>query len=312
MADVILVPYTKIFLGIRCPFAAVFPLWYFVHPAAITSKLVQAAMTELGEPPAGPRRRCILMGHSMGCITAATAAIDPSLPADQTTLVLVAPALSLPSSLRKATAEQRRASGRRMARAAEAGGPGGPAALSEPLVGSDDNVLRGGSGGGSSRRAGARRSAGSSRRIFGGVGGVVRAVVGAPVSAAETVLHAAVWVFNWCLLPMIYPLEILGLRCVEGERDRESREHAKVYQPTGWFLQLFGMRLQQRVQCPACYICRVGITRSSAKLCGFVFGVCRRLRLAHPCQDWTAPAACPLAHVVAEWSGTCSGRTFTA
>ncbi|CAM9632359.1 unnamed protein product, partial [Hapterophycus canaliculatus] len=181
-----------------------------MYSAAITSKLVQAAMKELGETPAAPERRCVLMGHSMGCITAATAAIDPSLSPEQTTLVLVAPALSLPSSLRKATAEQRRASERRTAKTTEAEDP---AAASEARVGEDDGVLRGGSGGGGSRGGGARSST-SGRRIFGAVGDVVRAVVRAPVRAAETVLHAAVWLFNWCLLPTIYPLEILGLRAL--------------------------------------------------------------------------------------------------
>lgn len=140
------------------------------------------------------------MGHSMGCITAATTALDPSLPPHHTTLVLVAPALSLP---RKITAEQRRASARREAAAAAAANA--PVANSSTesapaeaaAACSEDELLRGGGG---------RRGAGSSAR--GGVG----AVVGAPASAAQAVLHAGVWLFNWCLLPMIYPLEILGLR----------------------------------------------------------------------------------------------------
>ncbi|CAM9245509.1 unnamed protein product [Scytosiphon promiscuus] len=179
--------------------------------AAITTKFVKAAVKELGEPPAAPQRRYILMGHSMGCITASTAAIDPSLSAKETTLVLVAPALSLPSSLKKATAERRRASDRLAARETATGGP---ADVSEARVDSDDGVLRGGRGGGSggSRRAGGASPA--SGRIIGTGGDVVRAVVRAPVRAAETVLHSAVWVFNRCLLPMIYPLEILGLRAL--------------------------------------------------------------------------------------------------
>ncbi|CAN0325699.1 unnamed protein product [Ectocarpus sp. 12 AP-2014] len=142
------------------------------------------------------------MGHSMGCITAATTALDPSLPPHLTTLVLVAPALPLP---RKITAEQRRASARREAAAAAAAAANAPVANgsteSAPAEAaaacSEDELLRGG---------GSRTGAGSSAR--GGVG----AVVGAPASAAQAVLHAGVWLFNWCLLPMIYPLEILGLR----------------------------------------------------------------------------------------------------
>lgn len=74
-----------------------------------------------------------------------------------------------------------------------------------PQASSEDGFLRGGG-----RRVAS--SSASSRRGF-GASGVVGAVVGAPVSAANTVLHAGVWLFNWCLLPMLYPLEILGLRC---------------------------------------------------------------------------------------------------
>lgn len=167
---------------------------------AITGELVRNGLEELGESTAS-QGRCVLMGHSMGCITAATTALDPSLPPHHTTLVLVAPALSPP---RKITAEQRRASERREAAAAAAAAdspvargstesaPAAPAAAC-----SEDDLLRGGGG---------RRGANSSAR--GGVG----AVVGAPASAAQAVLHAGVWLFNWCLLPMIYPLEILGLR----------------------------------------------------------------------------------------------------
>lgn len=157
------------------------------------------------------------MGHSMGCITAATAALDPSLPPQHTTLVLVAPALSLGSSSKKLTAEQQRAAARRKATATAAtaagtaGGVSGvdgsaeAVAAASPQANSEDVFLRGGG------RRGAGSSA-SSRRGF-GASGVVGAVVGAPVSAANTVLHAGVWLFNWCLLPMLYPLEILGLRC---------------------------------------------------------------------------------------------------
>lgn len=150
------------------------------------------------------RRRCILMGHSMGCITAATAALDPSLPPRHTALVLVAPALSLHSSSKKLTAEQQRASARRKAAAAAA------AAAAVPQASSEDGFLRGGGGG--RRGAGSSSTSSGSGIEGGGGGGVVGAMVGAPVSAANAVLHAGVWLFNWCLLPMIYPLEILGLR----------------------------------------------------------------------------------------------------
>lgn len=181
-----------------------------IPPAAITSKLVQRAIGELDASTA-TRRRCILMGHSMGCITAATAALDPSLPPQHTTLVLVAPALSLGSSSKKLTAEQQRAFARRKAGAAAAavaaGVPvvDGGAEEAVPQASSEDGFLRGGG------RTGAGSST-SSRRGFAS-GGVVGAVVGASVSAANTVLHAGVWVFNWCLLPMFYPLEVVGLRC---------------------------------------------------------------------------------------------------
>eukprot|EP00903_Cladosiphon_okamuranus_P007579 g7352.t1 len=179
--------------------------------AAITSELVRRAIGELDTSTAAPPR-CILMGHSMGCITAATAAIDPSLAPQQTTLVLVAPALSLGSTSKKLTAEQQRAAARRKAAAAAAavGVPavdGSAGAAAAPKASSEDGFLRGGG------RSGTGSSSARSGRGF-GASGVVGAVVGAPVSAANAVLHAGVWVFNWCLLPMIYPLEILGLRAL--------------------------------------------------------------------------------------------------
>lgn len=203
---------------------------YVYSPAAITRDLVQSAIGELGESSAAAnQRRCILMGHSMGCITASTAALDPSLLPQHTTLVLVAPALSLPASLKKKTAEQQRASARREAAMATAGaaaaadaadaaggsskGEAAAAAASAAQAGSDDELLRGGGGGGS---GGVGASCSPRRNRRGGTGGVMEAVVGAPASAANAVLHAGVWVFNWCLLPMLYPLEILGLRC-EGD-----------------------------------------------------------------------------------------------
>lgn len=160
---------------------------------------MKRAIGELNEPASAGRQRCILMGHSMGCITAATAALDPSLSPQHTTLVLVAPALPTPSS-KKLTAEQQRASARKAAAAAAASAATGGG------KGSGDELLRGGG----------RRGAGSSRSDRGGLGlgSVVGTVAGAPVKAANTLLHAGVWVFNWCLLPMLYPLEILGLRCV--------------------------------------------------------------------------------------------------
>ncbi len=154
-------------------------------------------MRELDESTSTRPQRCILMGHSMGCITAATAALDPSLPPQHTTLVLVAPALSSPSS-KKMTAEQRRASARRAATSAAGGGVGG--------AGSGDGLLRGGG------RRGTGSSRGEARGI--GLGGVLGTVGGTLVKAPASLLHAGVWFFNWCLLPMLYPLEILGLRCV--------------------------------------------------------------------------------------------------
>lgn len=186
----------KIFPRYRVPYLS----------AAITSELVRRAIGELDASTA-TRRRCILMGHSMGCITAATAALDPSLSPQHTTLVLVAPALSLGSSSKKLTAEQQRAAARRKAGAAAVRVPveGGGAQQEAPRASSEDGILRGGG----------RRGAGSSESRRRGVGpsGVVGAVVGAPVRAASTVLHVGFWLFNRCLLPMIYPLEILGLRC---------------------------------------------------------------------------------------------------
>lgn len=171
---------------------------------------MQRAIEELGESAKVTQRRFILMGHSMGCITAATAALDPSLSPQHTTLVLVAPALSLPASFKEKTAEQQRASARRQAAMAAAddadGAERAAAAAAAAAAGLDDELLRGGVAG-----AGATHSPSRSRRA--GTGGVVRAVVGAPASAANAVLDAGVWVFNWCLLPVIYPLEILALRC---------------------------------------------------------------------------------------------------
>lgn len=116
------------------------------------------------------------MGHSMGCITAATAALDPALPPEDTTLVLVAPAVAPPSE-----------------RARSAGvADGGTKNFGEAAV-------RGGGEGG---------ALDSRRRV----GRVVGAVVGAPLSTAKALGEAAAWVFNWLLLPVFYPLEILGLR----------------------------------------------------------------------------------------------------
>lgn len=112
----------------------------------------------------------------MGCITAATAALDPALPPEDTTLVLVAPAVASPS-------EPARAAG-----AAD----GGAGNLSEAAV-------RGGGKGGVLKNR---------RRV----GRVVGAVVGAPLSTAKAIGEAAAWVFNWFVLPLFYPLEILGLR----------------------------------------------------------------------------------------------------
>eukprot|EP00752_Nemacystus_decipiens_P003163 g2927.t1 len=179
--------------------------------AAITRELLRRAIGELGASTANPRR-CVLMGHSMGCITAATAALDPLLPPQHTTLVLVAPALSLGSNSKKLTAEQRRAAARRKAAATAAVTAGGVlgvdggAEAAAPQASSENGFLRGGG------RRGAGSSA-SSRRGF-GASGVVGAVVGAPVSAANAVLHVGVWLFNWCFLPIFYPLEILGLRAL--------------------------------------------------------------------------------------------------
>ena len=202
-------------MRIFLPPRACSPATCTIPPIAITGELVRRAIGELDTSTAAPGR-CILMGHSMGCITAATAALDPSLPPQHTTLVLVAPALTLGSSSKKLTAEQQRAAARRKAAATETaagaaagvpgvGGGAEAAAAAAPPASSEDGFLRGGG------RRGAGSSA-TSRRGF-GASGVVGAVVGAPVSAANTVLQVGVWLFNWCLLPMLYPLEILGLRC---------------------------------------------------------------------------------------------------
>lgn len=123
-----------------------------------------------------------MMGHSMGCITAATASLDPALPPEDTTLVLVAPALTPASE----PARRRFSVG-----AAYVGTGSGN--LSEAGV-------RGGSEGG---------VLDNRRRV---VGRVIGAVVGAPLRAAKAVGGVAAWLFNWFVLPLFYPLEILGLR----------------------------------------------------------------------------------------------------
>lgn len=127
------------------------------------------------------------MGHSMGCITAATAALDSSLPPQQTTLVLVAPALSLPS--------------KKTTRSVSEADAGAPTNGWEYGQGSGNKFLQRGSGGGG--------SGGVQRGI---AGRVAREVVGAPVRALRAVRDTVVWVFNWCFLPLFYPIEILGLR----------------------------------------------------------------------------------------------------
>lgn len=123
------------------------------------------------------RPRSILMGHSMGCITAATAAVDPSLPADQTTLILVAPALRRPSKKKN-----------------------GHSALNAEAGPTEESALRGGSG----------RPAGNVTQK--GAGIVLGALIGAPVRVVRAVRDTGAWIFNWGLLPLFYPVEILALR----------------------------------------------------------------------------------------------------
>lgn len=138
----------------------------------------------------------VLMGHSMGCITAATAALDPSLPPDKTTLILVAPALAPPSNSGNPVSLEAGADGE------PAGMPATNTAASE---GADEVAARGG-GDSAVTSAGARLR----RRAR----GVVGTIVGAPVSGLRGIRAAATWVFNWCMLPLLIPVEILALRCV--------------------------------------------------------------------------------------------------
>ncbi|CAN0486681.1 unnamed protein product [Laminaria digitata] len=137
------------------------------------------------------------MGHSMGCITAATVSLDPSLPPEQTTLVVVSPALFLPSKK-----QMKKSKSARSAAAPGVVPPGGaplevpPEAPQAPL------------------ESRARRGRGRGRGTGRGGRGLAEAVVGAPASAVRAVRDVGAWVFNWCLLPALYPFEILGLRAL--------------------------------------------------------------------------------------------------
>lgn len=120
----------------------------------------------------------------MGCITAVTASLDPSLPPEQTTLVMVSPALSVPS---KKTNNNK------------SGRPG----PKEAGVSMDGGVCR----------TGGRFNTGVSR-VLGGLRGLAGALAVPLTSIARFVRGAMMWTFNWCLLPLLYPLEVLLLRYV--------------------------------------------------------------------------------------------------
>ncbi|CAM9804811.1 unnamed protein product [Ascophyllum nodosum] len=154
----------------------------------ITQQLVRDEIQELGSSSTP----VILMGHSMGCITAATTSLDPSLPPSQTTLILVSPALSAPS-----TKEKKRA----VPLLEEVVRPSIFAPGVE--VSTNEGVYRGDGGG-----------AAGVTRARGGVRGFVRALVSAPISLVRGVRDTMVWTFNWCLLSLFYPVAVLGLRAL--------------------------------------------------------------------------------------------------
>lgn len=130
------------------------------------------------------------MGHSMGCVTAAMAALDPSLPPKDTSLILVAPALAAPRNKK-----------------ADAGGAEkqglGVVANSRKGVGEvEEAELRGGgqTGGG----------------VLSNLGQSLAPVAKVPlkglVKGLGSIGKAAAWLFNWCILPLAYPIEIVLLR----------------------------------------------------------------------------------------------------
>lgn len=137
----------------------------------------------------------ILMGHSMGCITAATVALDPTLPAKDTTLVLVAAALRPPPA--RDSGQEGTDGG---AMAAEGPSSANAGEFEASVEAGEEVAFRGGGAGG------------SGVRIGGGRRGVVGTLAGVPASGLRAIGSAAAWVFNWCLLPLVYPVEVLALR----------------------------------------------------------------------------------------------------
>lgn len=125
----------------------------------------------------------ILMGHSMGTISAAMAALDPALPPQQTTLVLVATAITpAGDSWTCTSSDDENGTDLHVTDARETEGPN----------------FQGGSSLGSRMRD-------IWGRIFG-------SVIGVPLSGVRAIGRAAAWVFNWGILPLAYPLQIVMLR----------------------------------------------------------------------------------------------------
>lgn len=139
------------------------------------------------------------MGHSMGCITAATVSLDSTLPPRDTMVVLIAPALTSPS------------------RTGDGGGGGGSSSRNgaeeaESEVSTNKDEFDGAEGEEIAFRGGGG-AGGAVSKAGRGLRGAARAVVGVPANGLRAVGSAAKWVFNWCFLPLFYPIEVLALRC---------------------------------------------------------------------------------------------------
>ncbi|CAM9373652.1 unnamed protein product [Discosporangium mesarthrocarpum] len=137
------------------------------------------------------------MAHSMGCITSVMAALDPSLKPLSTTLVLVAPALPPAPGARP------------KARGGNPWGRGGTSGVGSTTQGSRDP---------SSGSRGLMGGAPRMREGMGMVGGILKATVGVPGKTMRGLLGAAEgvvkWVFDWMVLPLFYPVELVGLRAL--------------------------------------------------------------------------------------------------
>lgn len=113
----------------------------------------------------------------MGCITAATAALGSDLAPEETTLVLVAPALPPPQQRNK------RKNSRIVGQSAT-------------MVADEEERLV-------AHRARDRRSLGTA---------LLNALLWVPTKLFKAVGSIVTWLFNWCVLPLFYPAEVLALR----------------------------------------------------------------------------------------------------